>query len=72
MAFTFQNKPTATIRAKSASSTEILSIAGVNVTENSADTAATQINKLLAIGGLSIVADASMKRITTEEVVDNG
>ena len=36
------------------------------------DNAATQINKLLAIGGLSIVADASMKRITTEEVVDNG
>ena len=72
MAFTFQSKPTATIRAKSADSTDILSVAGVNRNETSGDNAATQLNKLLNIGGLSVVADKNMKKIVTEEVTDNG
>ena len=74
MAFTFQSKPVATIKARSGAenSTDYISMPGCNATDNSGDNAAAQINKLLTIGGMSVVADATMKRTVTEEVVSNG
>ena len=72
MALGFQSKPVATIKAKSAASTDMFTINGCTTGNTTPENAATQINKLLNVGGQAIVADTNMKRIQTEEVVDNG
>ncbi len=60
MAFTFQPKTTATLTATLAGTTKQISVAGCNPDETSGDTAADQVNKVLAIGGKSVVADNRM------------
>ena len=72
MALGFNSKPVATIKAKSATGSDMFTVSGCTTGNTTPENAATQINKLLNIGGQSIVADTNMKRIQTEEVVDNG
>lgn len=73
MALAFSTKPVATLKAKSATdSTVTYSYGGINKDVDTPDNAATQLNKILAIGGLSVVADTNMKLVNTKEVVDNG
>lgn len=70
MAMVFQAPTVATIRAMSATSTKMFTIEGVTADTTTADNAATQINKLLAIGGKEIVADEHMYRTLKQEVVE--
>ena len=72
MAFAFVDKPVATLKAKSAASTTIYSYGGINKDIDTPANAAAQLNKILAIGGLSVVADENMKLISVQEVADNG
>lgn len=60
MAFIFQTKKVATLTATVAGSSKQLNIQGCNPDETSADNAAAQVNKVLAIGGKAIVADVRM------------
>ena len=72
MAFTFAQKPVATIKAKSYNAANInYTINGVTTDVTTSDAAAEQINKLYTIGGFSVIPDG-MTRIKTEEAVDNG
>lgn len=59
MALAFQNKKTATLRAKSTTGL-FINTAGVNPQETSPENFATQVNKILTIGGKAIVADTDM------------
>lgn len=72
MALEFWTKPTATLRIKSSDSDEMWTILGVTSGNTTPSNAANQVNKLLNIGGRSVVADLNMRRTVTEEVVDNG
>lgn len=71
MALVFDTKPVASIKAKDATSTNMYTIPGVTTASTTPANAATQINKLLAVGGKAIVADSNMKRVITEEAIDN-
>lgn len=70
MSFVFQQKPVATIKGKSATSTDTFTINGVAATVTSATDAASQINKLLAVGDKSIAADEYMTLTQTKEAVE--
>lgn len=70
MALIFQTKPNATIKAKSTTG-DTLSIGGVTTGNISPTFAATQINKVLYLGGKAIVADNTMTRTQIEEAVDD-
>jgi len=70
MAMVFQAPKVATIRAMSATSSDMYTIAGVTADTTTATNAATQINKILGIGNLEIVADEHMTRTIKEEVVE--
>lgn len=71
MAFVFQSTPVAIIKAKSATSTDMFTIHGVTTDTTTVVNAATQINKLLAIGDKAIAGDEYMTRTLTEEVIDD-
>lgn len=71
MALGFNTKPVASLKAKQFDSTDMHTFNGVTTANITPENAAIQINKLLNIGGLSIVADENMSRIITEEVVNN-
>lgn len=71
MAFVFNQKPVATIKARSATSTDSYTINGVTTAATTPVNAAEQINKILDIGGQEIAADTHMSRVYTEEVVNN-
>ncbi|MBR0290175.1 MAG: hypothetical protein IJQ82_14455 [Selenomonadaceae bacterium] len=71
MALEFTNTNVATIKAKSTEGA-FISTPGVTTDTITPAQAATQINKILAIGGKAIVADINMTRTRGEEVVDNG
>lgn len=71
MAYTFNEKPIATIKAKFKDSTETLSVAGTNPTSTPAN-AKAQIDKMLAIVGGQSVAVEGMTRVRIAEVIDNG
>lgn len=58
--FTFQTKKAATLTATLSGSAKQINIQGCNPDETSADNAAAQVNKLLGIGGKSVVADIRM------------
>ena len=70
MAFNFVTKKTATLTATLSGSTKTINIQGCNPDETSGDNAATQANKLLGIGGKSIVADAKMALDTKKGVAE--
>lgn len=72
MALAFVTKPVATLKAKAADSNTMYSYGGINKDVDTPDNAAAQLNKILTIGGLSVVADTNMKVIPTKEAVDNG
>ena len=71
MAFVFNQKPVATIKARSATSSDTYTINGVTTANTTPANAAEQINKLLAVGDQAIAGDEYMSRIYVEEVVDN-
>ncbi len=70
MALAFNIKQCAVLKGKSADGSAI-SVPGVTTANITPAYAAEQASKLLALGGKSIVADESMSRVQTEEVVDN-
>lgn len=71
MAFVFNQKPVATIKARSATSSDTYTINGVTTANTTSANAAEQINKLLAVGDQAIAGDEYMSRVYVEEVVDN-
>lgn len=74
MAFTFQSKPVATLKAKMPSTNAIVQFQGVNPDETSPANAAAQINKLLTCTGnstIQVVADANMTLTQTKEAVES-
>lgn len=71
MALAFNFKPVATLKAQSATSTDMFTFAGVTTANTTPANAAAQVNKILAVVGKSVVADEKMTRTSTEEAVDN-
>ena len=71
MSFAFAFKPVATLKAKSATSTDMLTFHGVTTATTTPVNAATQVNKILEIMGKAVVADENMTRTITEESVDD-
>ena len=82
MAYVFNSKPTATIKAKLTTgdytgtldedyfvTTDTINIAGTNANETSCDDAAAQANKILHIVGKNVVPQG-MKRDKSEEAVE--
>lgn len=57
----FKTKKTATLTATLTGSAKLINIPGCNADETSADNAAAQTNKILAIAGKAIVADSAME-----------
>ena len=72
MAWTFDTKQSAVIHAQLANSTSMYSVYGCTTASTTPENAATQINKLLDVGGKAIVVNSKMYRSSTEEAVDNG
>ena len=70
MASTFNFKPVATLKAQSATSTDMFTFQGVTTANTTPDNAATQINKILGLVGKSANTD-KMTRTITEEAVDD-
>ena len=68
MAYVFNTKPVATITAKQVGDKD-LTIPGVTNATTTADNAATQINKILAVAGREISANG-MIRTQVEEAVE--
>ena len=68
MAYVFNTKPVAVITAKQVGDKD-LTIPGVTNATTTADNAATQINKILAVAGREIVANG-MIRNQVEEAVE--
>ena len=73
MAFAFYQGATAKITApvSGSASAEKLTIDGTNASENSADNAATQINKITSIFGVEVTA-AGMKQTIEKEAQEDG
>lgn len=71
MAFVFQSKPVAQIKAKEYDSNTTFTINGVTRDVTTPDAAATEINKLFTIAGISVGA-SGMLHIEQKEAVDNG
>lgn len=71
MAYTFNEKPIATIKGKYTGSDETFSVAGTNPI-STPDNAKAQIDKVLAIVGGKTVAVEGMSRVRVAEVIDNG
>lgn len=71
MAYTFNEKPAATIKAKITGTENTISVQGTNPT-STPDNAKAQIDKVLALVGNKTVAVEGMTRTRTSEVVDNG
>lgn len=72
MAFTFEQKKIATLKAKDAASSSFFTVAGVNASLTSADDTVAEVNKILAIGGLSAVANEFTELTIKKGAVDNG
>ena len=71
MALAFNFKPTATLKAKSANSNDMVTFTGVTIANTTPDNAAAQVNKILDIGGKAIVADTNMTRTQIQEVEES-
>jgi len=67
MALAFNFKPVATLKAKSATSSDMVSINGITIASTTPENAAEQVNKILGVGGLSVVADTNMTRTQIQE-----
>jgi len=71
MAYSFNEKPVATIKGKLADKKTMFSVAGTNPT-STPDNAKTQIDKVFAIVGGQSVAVEGMSRVRVAEVINNG
>lgn len=71
MAYTFNEKPAAAIKAKITGTENTVSVQGTNPT-STPENAKAQIDKVLALVGNKTVAVEGMTRTRTSEVVDNG
>lgn len=69
MAYTFNTKPVATIKAKQVGESADIIMPGVTTASTTPDNAATQINKILAVAGREISANG-MIRTQVEEAVE--
>lgn len=67
---TFTNRNTGTLRAAS-SAGGFISMPGVNPDDNSPTNLVNQVNKVLAIGGKSVVADTQMTVDRKKGVVED-
>lgn len=70
MSLSFNTKPTATVKAKSTEG-GFISMPGCTNGPTTPANAAAQMNKILDIGGKAVIADKSMTRTQTEEVVED-
>ena len=71
MAWTFNTKQSAAVHAQLANSTSMLIVYGCTTASTTPDNAATQINKLLDIGGKAIVVNEKMYRDSKEEATED-
>ena len=71
MAYSFNFKSVATLKAKSATSTDMFTFQGVTTANTTPANAAAQVNKLLSIVDKAVVADNNMTRTIVEESVDD-
>ncbi|MBR6888761.1 MAG: hypothetical protein IKN16_09995 [Selenomonadaceae bacterium] len=71
MAFAFKTKKVATAKLHEQGKTTFISTPGVTSEENSPAVYATQINKVLDVGGKTVVADAKMTVTQVREVVES-
>ena len=68
----FYTKPTGTLKIRESDSSKIFSVTGINAEIEDEDTAATQLNKLFYIAGLSVTGDENTRLIIEKGVVSNG
>lgn len=71
MAFAFNFKPVATLKAKSSTSADMFTLHGVTTADTTPAIAATQVNKILSIVGKEVVGDEYMTRTIVQESVDD-
>ena len=71
MAWVFDTKQSSAVHAQLENSTSIIIINGCTTASTTPENAATQINKLLDIGGKAIVVNEKMYRDSKEEAVNN-
>lgn len=71
MAYAFNEKPTATIKAKITGTQDSVSVQGTNPA-STPENAKAQIDKVLAVVGNKTVTIDGMTRTRTSEVVNNG
>lgn len=71
MALVFIKKPVGTLKARLTGTTTTVSVPGVTTADTTPDNAATQVNKLFALGGKTIVADDNMEILEKKEAVNN-
>ncbi|MBQ7454371.1 MAG: hypothetical protein IJS69_04905 [Selenomonadaceae bacterium] len=71
MAYVFETKPVATIKAKTVGDSTAINVPGVTTASTTPTNAAAQINKILAVAGKEIGV-SGMTRTQVEEAVDNG
>ena len=71
MAYAFNQKPIATIRAKVTGTSDTISVQGTNPSATPADAKAS-IDKILALTGTKTVTQDGMTRTRSEEALDNG
>lgn len=71
MAWVFNDKPVATIKGQLEGSSATMSVNGVTTASITPEAAATQINKLLAIGGKAMVVNAQMARSYSEGAIED-
>lgn len=71
MAYAFNDKPVATIRAKVTNSTDTVTVPGTNPT-STPENAKAQIDKILKLTGTKSVTCDGMTRTRQEEAINNG
>lgn len=71
MAYAFDNRPVATIKAKVTGTTDSVSVQGTNPA-TTPENAKAQIDKVLALVGGKTVQIEGMQQVRVSEVIDNG
>ena len=71
MAWIFNTKPVTTVRIQESGTANMFSINGCTNAATTPDNAASQINKLLNIGGKSAIVSHKMERKYSEEVIES-
>ena len=71
MAWVFNTKQSSAVHAQLANSTSMLVVYGCTTASTTPENAATQINKILDIGGKAIIVNEKMYRDSKEEATEN-